>query len=252
MPKPSDFFNSKNYISESAKIDLDQTKDYLEPIKAMTRSVYSSIYVIDYQTQGFEYVSSNPLFLCGNTAEEVLEMGYEFYFRHVPEEDLQLLLVINEAGFDFYDKLPLADKKKYSLSYDFHLINSNGDQILINQKITPLFLTFDSKVWKALCIVTLSSAKSSGNIRIYRQGENIVYKYNIDRKYWKSYPRINLTDREKEILTLSARGYSIDKISKSIYISVDTVKYHRKKLFEKLEVSNISEAIFFAINNKLL
>lgn len=252
MHKPEDFFIRDNIISETDKIDYRQTSDYLESIRAITRSIYSSIYIIDYQAQSFDYVSNNPLFLCGNTAEEVKEMGYEFYFRHVPKEDLELLLKINEAGFQFYHKLPIDDKKKYSLAYDFHLINSNDDKVLINQKITPLFLTEDFKVWKALCIITLSAAKSAGNVRIFCDGENIVHKYSLEGNYWKSYPRIILTTREKEILTLSARGLTIDQVSKELFVSPDTVKFHRKKVFNKLEVTNISEAIFFAINNKLI
>ncbi|MFA7471008.1 MAG: LuxR C-terminal-related transcriptional regulator [Weeksellaceae bacterium] len=32
----------------------------------------------------------------------------------------------------------------------------------------------------------------------------------------------------------------------------DTVKFHKRKLFKKLEVNNISEAIVCAINNKLI
>ena len=35
-------------------------------------------------------------------------------------------------------------------------------------------------------------------------------------------------------------------------VSPDTVKFHRRKLFEKLEVTNISEAIIYTTNNKLI
>ncbi|MGE8426239.1 MAG: hypothetical protein ACN6O7_00110 [Sphingobacterium sp.] len=30
------------------------------------------------------------------------------------------------------------------------------------------------------------------------------------------------------------------------------MKFHRRKLFEKLEVSNMNEALVFALNNRLL
>lgn len=72
---------------------------YLEVVKAFSRLTYESVYVIDYSDMSFEYVSVNPLFLCGYSAEEVLQMGYEFYFRHVPEKDLELLSILNEAGY---------------------------------------------------------------------------------------------------------------------------------------------------------
>ncbi|MBB5638486.1 hypothetical protein HDE68_004415 [Pedobacter cryoconitis] len=85
----------------------------------------------------FEYVSENPLFLCGHSSEEVLNMGYEFYFKNVPEKDLELLNLINEAGFDFFEKLSLNERKLYTITYDFHLVNQDKKHILVNHRLTP-------------------------------------------------------------------------------------------------------------------
>jgi len=74
----------------------------------------------------------------------------------------------------------------------------------------------------------------------------------LEGDYWKATERIELSNREKEILQLSTRGYTISEIAETIFVSPDTVKFHRKKLFEKLEVANISEAIVCAANNKLI
>jgi len=54
------------------------------------------------------------------------------------------------------------------------------------------------------------------------------------------------------ILLLSTQGYSMDEIAERICISLDTVKFHKKNIFEKLQVKNIVEAIIFAANYKLL
>jgi hypothetical protein len=56
--------------------------------------------------RGFLYVSDNPLFLCGHTADEVLRMGYAFYLSHVPEEELPMLTELNRAGFRAFDDVP--------------------------------------------------------------------------------------------------------------------------------------------------
>ncbi len=211
-----------------------------------------SLYVIDYKDRGFDYVSDNPLFLCGNTADQVKEMGYAFYFKHVIASDLQLLLKINTIGFEFYDRVPVEDRKDYTISYDFHLINKKGEKTLINHKMTPLFLTKEGKLWKAMAIISLSSEKESGNINVYKRGGNKVFKYDLDGEFWKETDLIKLTSREVEILQYSTRGYTINEVANAIFVSPDTVKFHRKKLFEKLEVTNISEAIAYATNNKLI
>ncbi|WP_130734730.1 response regulator transcription factor [Flavobacterium sp. J27] len=246
------FFSLKNTVNSISEDEQVQTNDYLEPIKALARTTYNSIYVIDYQQKGFDYVSENPLFLCGHTGEEVKEMGYVFYFKYVLKQDLDLLLKINTVGFEFYDKIPVTERKFHTISYDFHLKNQEGKIILINQKLTPLFLTNDGKIWKAICIVSLSNEQNSGNIKIFKKGDNKIFTYDLEGDYWKSEEKIELSDREKEVLSYSIRGFTINEIAEAIFVSPDTVKFHRRKLFDKLGVNNISEAVAFATNNKLI
>lgn len=252
MPDVNDFFSLINRVDAISKEDEKQAVNFLESIDAFARTTYKSLYVINYNEKGFDYVSDNPLFLCGNTAEEVKKMGYEFYMKHVPEDDLKLLLKINTLGFEFYESLAIEERKNYTLSYDFHLINNNGEKTLINQKITPLFLTEKGELWKAICLVSLSSEDTSGHIRVYKKRDNKVYNYDLDGDFWKETTNIELTSREKEMIQLSTRGYTINEIADALFISPDTIKFHRKKLFEKLSVANISEAIAYAKNNKLV
>lgn len=252
MVSESDFFSFKNTVRNVSGNELEQTGNYLEPIEAFARTTYKSIYVIDYEKKGFEYVSENPLFLCGHTAEEVKEMGYAFYFKYVLKEDLDLLLKINTIGFNFYEKIPVENRKSHTITYDFHLRNPEGKVILINQKLTPLFLTNDGKIWKAICIISLSSEQNAGNIKIYEKGSSKILKYDLEGDFWKTTERIELSNREKEVLRFSIRGFTINEIAEAIFVSPDTVKFHRRKLFDKLEVANISEAIAYATNNKLI
>jgi len=146
MTDVNDFFSLRNTVSNLSNDELKKTANYLEPIKAFARTTYKSIYVIDYEKKGFEYVSENPLFLCGETAEEVKEMGYAFYFKYVIKEDLDLLLKINTIGFDFYEKIPVEERIFHTISYDFHLKNKEGKTFLINQKLTPMFLNNKGKI----------------------------------------------------------------------------------------------------------
>ena len=252
MANINEFFTIQNTVRAVSDTEKEQTSDYLECIRAFSKITYMSIYVIDYEKKGFEYVSDNPLFLCGHTAKEVQELGYAFYFKYVTPEDLDLLLKINNAGFSFYEDIPFEERKDYTISYDFHLKNQNGNVILINQKLTPLFLTNDGKIWKALCIISLSNEQSSGNVKISKKGSGVVFHYNIEKEYWKKVEETQLTSREKEILLYSTRGYTIKEIADAIFVSTDTVKFHRRKVFNKLEVANIAEAIAFATNNKLI
>lgn len=61
-----------------------------------------------------------------------------------------------------------------------------------------------------------------------------------------------LTPREKEILTLLSQGNSYKIIAAQSDISLDTVRTHIKKIYEKLHVHSQTEAVSKAINEKLI
>lgn len=252
MEEINRFFNEKNEVSTHAEIDRSQVGNYLEAIKAFSRLTYQSLYVIDYQTRDFDYVSENPLFLCGKTSEEVKALGYAFYFQNVKPEDVELLIKINEAGFQFYENIPVDERKLYSISYDFYLINGKKNMVLVNHKLTPMFLTEEGQIWKALCIVSLSNSTSSGNIVISKEKSDEFWRYDVAAGRWEIEEKIKLSQREHEILRLYASGLTINEIGEKLFISADTVKFHRKKLFDKIGVNNIAEALSYAKTNKLL
>ncbi|QIH34646.1 LuxR C-terminal-related transcriptional regulator [Sphingobacterium sp. DR205] len=247
-----DLFSSQNVVTNLSTTDLEQANNYIELVKAFARITYQSIYIIDYQRKAFEFVSDNPLFLAGLTSKQVREMGYSFYQKYVPEADFQMLIQINNAGFDFYQKIPLKERKLYVISYDFQIQDANKKYILINHKLTPCFLTEDGKIWKAICIVSLSSNVSSGNVTIEKLHADQLWELDLQTDRWSARRKINLSEREIEILRYYHRGLTIHETSEKIFVSIDTVKFHRRKLFEKLGVSNMNEALHFALNNRLL
>lgn len=59
-------------------------------------------------------------------------------------------------------------------------------------------------------------------------------------------PPTVLTEREREVLALIARGSSNREIARELYLSIDTVKTHVRNLFRKLEVSNRTRAALAA------
>ena len=66
------------------------------------------------------------------------------------------------------------------------------------------------------------------------------------------YEFIDLSVREKEILTLLVAGKSYKAIASICFISIDTVSTHVRHIYEKLHVHSKSEAVAKAINQKLV
>jgi DNA-binding NarL/FixJ family response regulator len=61
----------------------------------------------------------------------------------------------------------------------------------------------------------------------------------------------HLSIREKEVLGLLVEGLSYKMIAGQLNITYDTVRAHMKKLYEKLHVASMTEAVAKAINQKL-
>jgi DNA-binding NarL/FixJ family response regulator len=61
-----------------------------------------------------------------------------------------------------------------------------------------------------------------------------------------------LTNREREVLRLLARGYAYKEIAKELYISIKTVETHVSNVLRKLQVSNRYELSRWAAHHRLV
>lgn len=62
---------------------------------------------------------------------------------------------------------------------------------------------------------------------------------------------VELTEREKEVLTLIVKEMTSQEIADKLFISTNTVETHRKNLISKLNVKNIAGLVKYALQNGL-
>jgi DNA-binding NarL/FixJ family response regulator len=63
---------------------------------------------------------------------------------------------------------------------------------------------------------------------------------------------IDLSDREREVLSLMVKGMSYKMIADVCCISYDTVHFHIKNIYKKLHVNSAPEAVVKAIEGKMV
>lgn len=61
-----------------------------------------------------------------------------------------------------------------------------------------------------------------------------------------------LSVRETELLQLLIKGYSYKMIADEMHISIETVRSHIKKVYKKLQVNSATEAVYKAMQDKLV
>lgn len=65
-------------------------------------------------------------------------------------------------------------------------------------------------------------------------------------------PHEKLSEREFQIMSMLVRGRSVGEIATELFISDKTVRTHRMRLLEKMDMKNIAELINYAIKNELI
>ena len=65
-------------------------------------------------------------------------------------------------------------------------------------------------------------------------------------------PEVGLTSREREILEHLVAGSNYKMIARDLFISIDTVGSHVKKIYQKLQVHSKSEAVAKALKHRLV
>lgn len=74
----------------------------------------------------------------------------------------------------------------------------------------------------------------------------------IQNRQLKSSQSWLITERERHVLCMIAQGLSSIEIAKSLYLSFETIKSHRKNLMRKLDVPNTAALITAGFKHGIL
>lgn len=100
----------------------------------------------------------------------------------------------------------------------------------------------------------LSRSELLRSIRLVASGQTLIdanaTQQALDRI--SQTPGWELTEREREVLTLIARGYTNKQIADALTVTEKTARNHVSHILEKLGLSRRSEAAVFAVENKLV
>jgi|AntRauTorckE5430_2_1112549.scaffolds.fasta_scaffold26349_1 DNA-binding NarL/FixJ family response regulator len=94
---------------------------------------------------------------------------------------------------------------------------------------------------------SIKEVKNGGSPMSSSIARKVVSSFNSFRK-----PAANLTKREKEVLDLLCQGKSYRVIADDLFISPDTVRYHLKNIYKKLQVNSKYEAVIKALKDGMV
>jgi DNA-binding NarL/FixJ family response regulator len=85
----------------------------------------------------------------------------------------------------------------------------------------------------------------------YFSGE-ILRKIIFNKGKVKNTPLVNFTDREIEVIRLICLCLTNEEIAEKLFVSVDTIKFHRNNIFTKIGCKNIAGLVMYAVKNNIV
>lgn len=222
-------------------LNEDHIKTFIYAVETFSKVSNKCFCLIDVLKRNFVYVSEGWEFWCGQNSEVIMDMGFDFYKSYVPEEEFDILKKAYNSALFFLNSHQEDDILNTVGSFDFHIMNRKKKR-LTNHHFIPISLK-EGKIHLIFSSVDWSARKSAEHFYLKMNGERCFLEFIPKSNKWESKPCILLTRREMDILLLSSRGYSIAEISSTINLSQDSVKQTRRALYQRLNVSNIAEAV---------
>ncbi|MBZ9631352.1 helix-turn-helix transcriptional regulator [Salegentibacter sp. LM13S] len=217
---------------------MDQTSPGLQEKLALlkeTADLLPSVVVV-HQLEPFTpiYMSKKGLSQLGIKQKELKEIGADYHKQFFNNEDMTDFLTKMEAllarkdpkeTFSFFQQVKFKDRQKWV----WHL---SAVRIFHQAKDgTPTHTSTTA--------IPIDQMKHIPNKAERLLAENMFFNQNHENF-------LSLGEREKEVLKLVALGESSVNIGEKLFISVETVSTHRKKIKQKLGVKNSYEFTKYA------
>lgn len=162
--------------------------------------------------------------------------------KFVQEENTDLL-IIDPDSFTLTDFVELSVLKKRNPDTSVLVITNNRHQLFIRKMIEKGITNF---IFKDCNKGTLVSAIRSALEKEKYLDPQVIEA--LSQKKSEEYEIQDLTRAEKEIVRLIGQGLTTKEIATRKYLSYHTIITHRKNIFRKLKINNISELLMYAVN----
>ena len=100
----------------------------------------------------------------------------------------------------------------------------------------------------------LSRAELLRSVRLVASGQTLIDLASAQQAMQRltQAPGSELTEREREVLALVARGYTNKQIAETLFVSEKTARNHVSHILEKLGLARRSEAAAYAVEHRLV
>lgn len=207
-----------------------------------------AILVLNHSTSQYDFVSDNITNLVGFSAADFIEKGGEFAEGLVHPSDLEFLKrVVYPAYSRCLAMIAPLEGTETKFSHTCRLRKADGTYSQFLHQSVPLSFENDQVLISLLVVTDISMFKKDSTIA-YRA---IQFEKSGRTRVLAACSSGNsmFSEREIEVLAMTAQGLTEKQIADRLSLSIFTIKTHRKNMFRKARVKNSAELVRYGIAN---
>jgi len=218
--------------------NVDEAKKWMVKYGKETEKKFLSIYMYEYLTKARVYIGLNQY----HRAAAFLEILYTLNEKYNHNINVAECLILQSIALNRIKEEELAFSKieealKRTQSYGFIRIYADEGEAIY--EVINKYIKYDKKDTS----ISLEYIKS---ILIESKNFAKLYPKYLNKKMIDENQMIKLTKSEKEVIHLILKGMSNGEIGEYLNVKIDTVKFHIKNIYSKLNVKNRMQAITVA------
>jgi len=181
-----------------------------------------------------EYMSPRGAKILGVKLEELRKMGAEYYSKFFNEEDAK----------DYVPKMiDMVERNNENEIYSFfQQVRSSASQPWA-WYISSTRILMKDDLNRPLLSITFAVPIDPLH-HLTNKVSRLLDENNFLRAHFEEFTK--LTKREREVMKQFALGKSASDISKNLHIAAETVKTHRKNIYQKLNIKSAYELLDYA------
>jgi len=249
-PKKDVFSTLKQALA--TKLDYSIFEKKIETIKSFMRVSNENIVIFDYYKGEYAFYMAQDFLTFGYSYDYILNKGIAFSKEVIPEEEAPFVERIKRLTYQQIHKLPVERRDKFVGYINHHYIHKTGRRLTVDLHLTPFLFSPEGVMWMSIARMSLSTKTQDiySYMELKDTGER--FEYDFEKDDYVPVEKINLTETEKKVLLLNSRGFTEQEMADKMYISNNTIKTHKRNIFEKTNTKNFSEAFVYAYTHQLL
>ncbi|MBC7921216.1 MAG: PAS domain-containing protein [Ferruginibacter sp.] len=188
-----------------------------------------------------QFISANSAEFFGYSPGELKRKRFDDFLAHLHPEDLSPYLRVRQKTEDVLSNLEVYEIPEYRFVLNYRL--RRGDGTYFHLHVERIFLPISPSEYDSFILFKdVTGEKPFGQVQLewYRSLNGAYRKIG---SYAPLGAAQRLTHREIEVLQLIKEGRSSKEIAGKLFISINTVRNHRSRLFEKTGAKNMVDLL---------